>query len=347
MSWAVSRISTLRQTLSPLGYTSLFDRWVILTLIVVASPFLYLLWKILFALFAYFTKARTHIGHNDMLEQIKDTIIMVDDGMGVEEIEQIDWPDGVLLDQATLALEEWKNPAASDEAGERVKEPRNEWRGRWENESDEVLSDIVASSSHQEGWPIVQIDPDVAVRESLYREKFRTDANYLKHRGKMEDYEKKLIEWLAMEPQSVEITRALADYYFASAQSKKALPLLKRVVEYHPDDHKSLRQIAEMYLDAGDFETAEVLVNKACNLDHDNPKYATTMVEIYYNTGRIDDAIALMEQVVKRRPSHIGYREALAKLYEEVQQKELAQHCYYAILEIDPQHAKAKKKLAR
>lgn len=346
MSWAVSRISTLRQTLSPLGYTSLFDRWVILTLTVIALPFLYLLWRILFALFAYFTKARTHIGHNDMLEQIKDTIVMVDDGMSMEEIVEIDGPQGVLTDQATLALEAWKNPAASDGAGEKVKEWNQESMIDWEIESD-VSSDIIASSSSQEGWPIVQVDPDVAVRESLYREKFRTDANYLKHRGKMEDYEKKLIEWLAMEPQSVEITRALADYYFASGQSKKALPLLKRVVDYHPDDHKSLRQIAEMYLDAGDFETAEVLVNKACGIDHDNPKYATTMVEIYYNTGRIEDAIALMEQVVKRRPSHIGYREALAKLYEEIQDRELAQHCYYAILEIDPQHAKAKKKLAR
>ena len=131
-----------------------------------------------------------------------------------------------------------------------------------------------------------------------------------------------------MEPQSVEITRALADYYFASGQSKKALPLLKRVVDYHPDDHKSLRQIAEMYLDAGDFETAEVLVNKACSIDHDNPKYATTMVEIYYNTGRMEDAIATMEEVVKRRPSRIGYWEALAKLYEEIRDYEFAEQCY-------------------
>ena len=344
MSWTVaSYISILRQTLIPLGYTSLFDWWVIFTLLVLWLPLVYLVAKIVYALYRRLTMARAHIGHNDMLEQIKDNIVTVDDGMAEEELEQIDGPQGVLTDQS---LEEWE--LESLRAWDKSFEARqNEGMTEGGIESDQMSWDIVASPSVQEAWPLVQADPDIAVRESLYWEKFRTDANYLKHRGKMEDYEKKLIEWLAIDPQSIDITRALADYYFASGQSKKALPLLKRVVDYHPDDHKSLRQIAEMYLDAGDFETAEVLVNKACNLDHDNPKYATTMVEIYYNTGRIEDAIALMEQVVKRRPSHIGYREALAKLYEEVQDKELANHCYYAILEIDPQHAKAKKKLAR
>lgn len=321
--------------MTPLGFATLFDRWVIITLALIALPIVYIFLKIIVAIYRRLTTVRTHIAHNDMLEQIKDTIVTVDDGVD-EELEQIDGPDGVLTDQS---LKEWET--------ESLRAWEHEGMTEWGIESDQISSDIVASSPVQEAWPIVQADPDTAVRESLYWEKFRTDANYLKHRGKMEDYEKKLIEWLAMDPQSVEITRALADYYFASGQSKKALPLLKRVVEYHPDDHKALRQIAEMYLDAGDFETAEVLVNKACNLDHDNPKYATTMVEIYYNTWRIEDAIALMEEVVKWRPGHIGYREALAKLYEEVQDKELAQHCYYAILEIDPQHAKAKKKIAR
>lgn len=338
MSWIIAHIEILRQTLTPLALRSVFDRWVIVTLALLGLPLLYLLLKIIFSIYRRVTTARTHIAHNDMLEQIKDAIVTVDDGMTAEELEHIDGPVGALTEQkeTMVVLEgEGQETREWDLSAEQAEPEEN------------ISSDIVASSSVGEDGPLVQTDPDTAVRESLYWEKFRTDANYLKHRGKMEDYEKKLIEWLAMDPQSVEITRALADYYFASGQSKKALPLLKRVVEYHPDDHKALWQIAEMYLDAGDFETAEVLVNKACNLDHDNPKYATTMVEIYYNTGRIEDAIALMEEVVKWRPSHIGYREALAKLYEEVQDKELAQHCYYAILEIDPQHAKARKKLAR
>lgn len=188
-------------------------------------------------------------------------------------------------------------------------------------------------------------DPDEATREQAYRERFRSDANYAKKKGRREEYEKKLIEGMAFDPHNDEVLRALAEYYFTYNQSKKALPLLKKIVDHHPDDHKALWQIAEIYLEGGDLETSELLTSKALSISPQNPKYAITLTEIYYNTWRLDDAIRSMEDVVKWRPSHVWYREALAKLYEEANEIELAQECYQSLIEIDPNNVRAKKKV--
>lgn len=209
---------------------------------------------------------------------------------------------------------------------------------------DSSLGEEVVDTAPVNTPTVPMSDPDELTREQAYWERFRSDANYSKKKWKWDDYEKKLIEGLAFDAHNGEVLRALADYYFTYNQTKKALPLLKKIVEEKPDDHKALWQIAEIYLESGDLETSELLVSKAMAINPENPKYAITMTEVYYNTDRVDDAIKSMEDVVKRRPSHIGYREALARLYEEVREYELAQHCYQSIVEIDPNNIKAKKK---
>jgi hypothetical protein len=45
-------------------------------------------------------------------------------------------------------------------------------------------------------------------------EKIIVEANFLKNEGKFEDYEKKIIEGLALEPSNLELTKMLADLYF-------------------------------------------------------------------------------------------------------------------------------------
>ena len=190
-----------------------------------------------------------------------------------------------------------------------------------------------------------QSNPDQSLREHAYRERFRTDLAYAKKKEKRDEYEKKLIEWYALDPWHTEVISTLADYYCQHRQLKKALPLFKKIVEQHPDDHKALRHMAEIYLESKDYETAEFLTKQALSLSSQNPKYAVTLTEIYYNTGRMEDAIATMEEVVKRRPSRIGYWEALAKLYEEIRDYEFAEQCYQAILEINSLHIGAKKKI--
>ena len=182
-------------------------------------------------------------------------------------------------------------------------------------------------------------------KEKKNIERIILESTTLKNGWKYDEYEKKIIEWLAIDPSNLELTRMLADYYFTIWSYKKALPLLKKIIEREPEDHKSLWQIWEIYFINWDNWTAELLVDKAVNLKPDSPKYNLSLVEIYYNTDRIMDAISCMEKVIKLRPTNTNYLFTLAMLYEEIGDIANAKKNYYTILEFEPSNDKAKKKL--
>ncbi len=176
-------------------------------------------------------------------------------------------------------------------------------------------------------------------------EKIFYEANVYKKEGKLENYEKKLIEWLAIEPNNLELNKQLADLYFTIGNHKKSLSLLKKIIEEDPEDHNAIRQIWETYLITWDYETAELLIEKAINLKPNNPKYHISMVEILYNTERKKDAVAVMEKIIKLRPTNSNYALTLAELYEEIHDKDNAKKYYFRVLEQEPGNEKAKKKI--
>ena len=171
------------------------------------------------------------------------------------------------------------------------------------------------------------------------------EANILKNSGKFEQYEKKLIEGLAIDDESLEILKPLSELYFTLGNYKKALSLLKKVSEKDPNDHKAIWQIWEIYFMAGYNQTAELLVEKAINLKNDNPKYYLTMVEIFYNTNRSWEALAYMEKIVKLRPTNPKYLLATAELYEQVGDLDNAKKYYFNVLEYEQNNEKAKAKI--
>ena len=171
------------------------------------------------------------------------------------------------------------------------------------------------------------------------------EANILKNSGKFEQYEKKLIEGLAIDDESLEILKPLSELYFTLGNYKKALSLLKKVSEKDPNDHKAIWQIWEIYFMAGYNQTAELLVEKAINLKNDNPKYYLTMVEIFYNTDRSWEALAYMEKIVKLRPTNPKYLLATAELYEQIGDLDNAKKFYFNTLECEPANEKAKNKI--
>ena len=171
------------------------------------------------------------------------------------------------------------------------------------------------------------------------------EANILKNSGKFEQYEKKLIEGLAIDDESLEILKPLSELYFTLGNYKKALSLLKKVSEKDPNDHKAIWQIWEIYFMAGYNQTAELLVEKAINLKNDNPKYYLTMVEIFYNTNRSWEALAYMEKIVKLRPTNPKYLLATAELYEQIGDLDNAKKYYFNVLEYEQNNEKAKAKI--
>lgn len=190
-------------------------------------------------------------------------------------------------------------------------------------------------------------EPEIKINElvNFKIKRIKNEALALKERWDFENYEKKLIEWLAMNDNDMDIIASLWNYYFSIWNPKKALPLLKKILENNPDDHKTIWQIGQIYFDKWDFETAKLLIKKVLKLKPDNPKYCVSMAEIMYNLENIKEAVEQMEKALRLRPSNINYLLSIAGLYEEIWDNGSARLYYFKTLEIQPSNELAKEKV--
>lgn len=188
-------------------------------------------------------------------------------------------------------------------------------------------------------------DKTILIKKRKLLEKIIYDALGFRKDGKLDEYEKKIIEGLAIDQEDKDLNKLLADLYFAMSNHKKSLPILKKIVDMDPKDHKAIWQIGEIYLTSGDFNIAELLIQKAIGINPTNPKYYVSMVELLYNTDRKHDAIIELEKVIKLRPTNSAYMLTLADLYKEVNDLDNAKKYYFRVLEYEPSNEKAKKTL--
>jgi len=214
----------------------------------------------------------------------------------------------------------------------------------------DTIEDIIKphSSSSKYSDPHMMIDEEdktTTIKKRKLIEKIIYDALWYRKDGKLDEYEKKIIEWLAIDSEDKDLNKLLADLYFTMSNYKKALPILKKIVEMDPKDHKAIRQIGEIYLTSADFNVAELLIQKAIGINPTNPKYYISMVELLYNTDRKHDAIVEMEKVIKLRPTNSAYMLTLADLYQEIHDFDNAKKYYFRVLEYEPSNEKAKKQL--
>lgn len=178
-------------------------------------------------------------------------------------------------------------------------------------------------------------------------ERIKFSALSYKERGKLDKYEKKLIEWLALEPEHDEFLEMLSNHYFQQWSEVKALSLLKRVIAMNPENHKSIWQVAQIYRNQNKDDAARILIEKAIMLKPDNPKYLISLVELHYDNGELKEAISIMETLTRLRPTNTDYVLTLATLHEELHQPTDAQKYFMKVLEIDPHNEYAKKWLKR
>ena len=191
------------------------------------------------------------------------------------------------------------------------------------------------------------ITKKLSERDAQLLEALKFEALSHKERGKLDLYEKKLIEWLALDSENYELMQLLGEHYFTTGNLIKALSLLKKVINNEPDNHKVIRQIGQIYLSQGEQSTAKLLIEKAITLKDDNPKYHISMVEIHYENQDIKQAIRSMEKILKLRPTNIDYLLTIATLHEENAEPSKAMSYYSKIIELDPMHEIAKKAIRR
>lgn len=211
----------------------------------------------------------------------------------------------------------------------------------------------VINSNHKEDEDTKNEELSLEEREEILRnkkliDKITYESLVFKKEGRFDEYEKKIIEWLAIDPDDKELNKLLAEYYFSVWNHKKALSLLKRIIDIDPKDHKAIRQIGEIYLVWWEYDVAEILINKAISMNWDNPKYYASLVELLYNTDRKMDAIIVLEnELIKLRPGNLDYLITLAELYEEMWELQNAKKYYFRILEQDQSNEKIKRKLQK
>lgn len=228
---------------------------------------------------------------------------------------------------------------ASQETENKILDEQSSWdeeTSSWSKDTDELVPELLKQSEEHQ---------NIAEKEKKRLDTLLLEAELLKNEGKVEQYEKKLIEATTIDDMELRVLKPLADLYFTLGNYKKSLPLLKKISEQDPTDHKVIWQIAEIYFVTGDIQTAELLVEKAINLKNDNPKYYLTMVEIYYNTDRNSEALAYMEKVIKLRPTNPKYLLATAELYEQSGDLDNAKKYYFNVLEYEQNNEKAKAKI--
>jgi len=291
--------------------------WIILTAIVVAIP----LWVLFFMLTKRTLKVWNFLEQKfsdfKTLKKIKKEILEKN------QEEQIETE--IIKDSSSEKV----NLEPIDEIKELISKQKNE----------------VTIESQEEQEPLSEQDKNIISKQKKLLERIVYEALTLKKEWKIDEYEKKLIEWLAIDPNNLEITKQLAELYFTIWDHKKALSLSKKIIEEDPDDHNAIRQIWEIYLLTWDLKTSEILVEKAINLKPTNPKYYISMVEILYNTERKKEAIDCMEKIVKLRPTNTNYMMTLADLYEEIDESDNAKKYFFKILELEPSNEKAKRKI--
>ena len=312
--------------------------WIILTLILIAFP----LWTAIVLVTKRGTKwwrvIRQKINNLKTLDKMKNDLLK----QRANEIKE----ENNITDEITTSIFENTVDTKLKEIIKWEKTPENKTTNNaentWTKEQKQENQWKQENNTENNSNPV---NKSIQEKQKKLLEKIFYEANVYKKEGKLEEYEKKLIEWLAIDPENLELNKQLADLYFTIWNHKKALSLLKRIIEEDPEDHNAIRQIWEIYLITNDYETAELLIEKAINLKANNPKYHISMVEILYNTERKKDAIAVMEKIVKLRPTNSNYALTLAELYEEIEDKDNAKKYYFRVLEQEPGNEKAKKKI--
>jgi len=187
---------------------------------------------------------------------------------------------------------------------------------------EETIEDILPTEKEKiESKKRVQKEQSQWIDEKKHKtlERIKYAALTYKERGKLDQYEKKLVEWLALVPDHDEFLDMLSNHYFQQWNDVKALSLLKRVIA----------------------------LEKAITLKWDNPKYLISLVEIHYENKELKEAITIMEKLSKLRPTNIDYLLTLWTLYEEVREPTNAQKYYMKVLEIEPHNEHAKKSVKR
>lgn len=318
--------------------------WYVLTIILIASIVGYIAYYVLQWFSLRKLKYRSINSSNDADESSQENQLLV----GEENEGASLWSDKevVLLLDEKITTEVWSDGQV-DVIATLLEEAVEFWPWVWDNQEEDEDSSIVKKHKVKNIAEWVSRDDILQDKHEKNLQKVKYEALLCKQRNDLAWYEKKLIEWLILDPDDIDIYRQLADFYFSEGKYTKALSMFRKILLFDPEDHHALWQIGEIYIEQWQYEDAQVFVEKALSLSPDNPKYYISLIDITIAKEEFDQALIYLEKIVGLRPRNISYIMALGEMYEKLWRKEDAKTTYFRVLEIDPLHIDVKHILKR
>ena len=189
--------------------------WIVLSVLLLAFP----VWFIAYYIVKYVKKTSSLIQKK------------------VEEIKELDKMRTSILEESTSIDPEDSFLADTQES---------------ESVNSSVQDAVLLLEIEDEQWAVSDtisehpVTVEIAEKQKKLLEKLKYEALVAKEKGKLEEYEKKLIEWLAIDENNLDLHKLLADLYFTLGLHKKSLSLLKKIIELDPQDHKPIWTVGEL-----------------------------------------------------------------------------------------------------
>ena len=194
----------------------------------------------------------------------------------------------------------------------------------------------------------ITIESNINKNEKLIKskiEKLFLKVQVAKQKWDIDLLERNLVEILSIDENNIRALEFLSSLYINLWKTKKAFPLLKRLIQIDTWNDNAIWNLAKLYLDFWEPQTAKILIEKVISLNEKNHKYYVTYADILYNLSDIPWSIKAIEKALELKPKNIIYLEALASLYEELWEDGKSKAYRLEILDLEPDYEKAKEKL--
>ena len=144
---------------------------------------------------------------------------------------------------------------------------------------------------------------------------------------KQHSAEKLLRAAVASQPDNINLTVELGNYYHVDRQLAKARAVYEDYLSRHPGNVVCANNLASVMLDEGaDLERAEQLVRDVVKQFPGNPAYTDTLGVILVRRGKAAEGVPLLEHTVRQLPQVPEVRYHLAEAYVAMEQKDRARH---------------------
>ena len=140
---------------------------------------------------------------------------------------------------------------------------------------------------------------------------------------------------------------ALASTYERAGRMDEAVVVFENLLELDPEYHPALNYLGYMLADAGQrLDEAHEMISRAVEMAPDNAAYLDSYGWVYFRLGEFAKAIQYLEQAVELDNDPVIF-DHLGDAYHATGDRERAREWWRKALELQPDNAEIKEKLAR